>query len=49
MENVEGLLTNGSGLHVRDAVRAFLQAGYSINLEKSTLRDMACHNDVSVY
>ncbi len=34
MENVEGLLTNDDGLHVRDAVEAFLQAGYSVNLEK---------------
>lgn len=34
MENVEGLLTNGGGAHVRDAVAAFLEAGYSLNLEK---------------
>jgi len=34
MENVEGLLTNGGGSHVRDAVAAFLEAGYSLNLEK---------------
>jgi len=34
MENVEGLLTNDGGLHVRDAVAAFLEAGYSLNLEK---------------
>ena len=34
MENVEGLLTNDGGLHVRDAVEAFLGAGYSVNLEK---------------
>jgi DNA (cytosine-5)-methyltransferase 1 len=34
MENVEGLLTNDGGLHVRDAVDAFLNAGYSVNLEK---------------
>jgi len=34
MENVEGLLTNGGGFRVRGAVAAFLQAGYSINLEK---------------
>lgn len=34
MENVEGLLTNGGGLHVRDAVQALLGAGYSVNLEK---------------
>jgi len=34
MENVEGLLTNGNGLHVRDAVAAFLDAGYALNLEK---------------
>jgi len=34
MENVEGLLTNGRGLHVRDAVASFLEAGYSVNLEK---------------
>ena len=34
MENVEGLLTNDGGLHVRDAVEAFLHAGYSVNIEK---------------
>lgn len=34
MENVEGLLTNDGGGHVRDAVAAFLGAGYSVNLEK---------------
>ncbi len=34
MENVEGLLTNDGGSHVRDAVAAFLEAGYSLNLEK---------------
>lgn len=34
MENVEGLLTNDGGLHVRDAVEAFLNAGYFVNLEK---------------
>lgn len=34
MENVEGLLTSGGGLHVRDATAAFLEAGYSVNLEK---------------
>jgi DNA (cytosine-5)-methyltransferase 1 len=34
MENVEGLLTNDGGLHVRDAVEAFLAAGYAVNLEK---------------
>lgn len=34
MENVEGLLTNGGGIHVRDALAAFLAAGYSVNLEK---------------
>ncbi len=34
MENVEGLLTNDGGMHVRDAVEAFLNAGYSVNLEK---------------
>jgi DNA (cytosine-5)-methyltransferase 1 len=34
MENVEGLLTNDSGSHVRDTVAAFLEAGYSLNLEK---------------
>ena len=34
MENVEGLLTSGGGLHVRDTVAAFLEAGYSLNLEK---------------
>ena len=34
MENVEGLLTNDGGLHVRGAVEAFLNAGYSVNLEK---------------
>ena len=34
MENVEGLLTNGGGTHVRNAVAAFLEAGYAVNLEK---------------
>lgn len=34
MENVEGLLTNDGGVHVRDAVAAFLEAGYAVNLEK---------------
>ncbi len=34
MENVEGLLTNGGGLHLRDAVAAFLEAGYAVNVEK---------------
>lgn len=34
MENVEGLLTNDGGLPVRDTVAAFLEAGYSMNLEK---------------
>ena len=34
MENVEGMLTNGGGLHVCEAVAAFLEAGYSVNLEK---------------
>ncbi len=34
MENVEGLLTSGGGLHVRDTVAAFLEAGYSLNVEK---------------
>jgi DNA (cytosine-5)-methyltransferase 1 len=34
MENVEGLLTNAGGAHVRDAVAAFLEAGYSVNVEK---------------
>lgn len=34
MENVEGLLTNDGGFHVRDAVAALLGAGYSVNLEK---------------
>ena len=34
MENVEGLLTNDGGMPVRNAVEAFLQAGYSVNLEK---------------
>ncbi len=34
MENVEGLLTNGGGIHVRDTVAAFLEVGYSLNLEK---------------
>ena len=34
MENVEGLLTNDGGVHVRDAVAAFLDAGYAVNLEK---------------
>jgi DNA (cytosine-5)-methyltransferase 1 len=34
MENVEGLLTNAGGAHVHEAVAAFLQAGYSVNIEK---------------
>ena len=34
MENVEGLLTSGGGLHVRDAVAALLEAGYTVNVEK---------------
>ncbi len=34
MENVEGLLTNAGGLHIRDAVELFLRAGYAINVEK---------------
>jgi len=34
MENVEGLLTNAGGLHIRDAADLFLHAGYSINVEK---------------
>lgn len=34
MENVEGLLTNAGGTHVRRAVEAFLDAGYALNLEK---------------
>jgi DNA (cytosine-5)-methyltransferase 1 len=34
MENVEGLLTNARGAHVHDAVAAFLDAGYSVNVEK---------------
>jgi DNA (cytosine-5)-methyltransferase 1 len=34
MENVEGLLTNAGGTHVRDAVAAFLGVGYSVNVEK---------------
>jgi DNA (cytosine-5)-methyltransferase 1 len=34
MENVEGFLTSGGGSHVRDTVAAFLEAGYSLNLEK---------------
>ena len=34
MENVEGLLTNDGGGHIRDAVKAFIGAGYSVNLEK---------------
>ncbi len=34
MENVEGLLTSGGGSPVRDTVAAFLEAGYSLNLEK---------------
>jgi DNA (cytosine-5)-methyltransferase 1 len=34
MENVEGLLTNAGGSHVHDAVAAFLEAGYSVNVEK---------------
>jgi DNA (cytosine-5)-methyltransferase 1 len=34
MENVEGLLTNAGGTHVHEAVTAFLEAGYSVNVEK---------------
>ena len=34
MENVEGLLTNAGGLHIRDAVELFLKAGYAVNVEK---------------
>ena len=34
MENVEGLLTNAGGTHVHNAVSAFLEAGYSVNVEK---------------
>ena len=34
MENVEGLLTNACGLHIRDAVELFLKAGYAVNVEK---------------
>ncbi len=34
MENVEGLLTNAGGLHIRDAAELFLEAGYAINVEK---------------
>ncbi len=34
MENVEGLLTNAGGNHVVEAVEAFLDIGYSVNLEK---------------
>jgi DNA (cytosine-5)-methyltransferase 1 len=34
MENVEGLLTNDGGAPLRDTVAAFLDTGYSINLEK---------------
>ena len=34
MENVEGLLTNDGGVHLRDAVAAFLDAGYAVNVEK---------------
>jgi DNA (cytosine-5)-methyltransferase 1 len=34
MENVEGLLTNAGGAHIRDAVAEFLGAGYSVNVEK---------------
>lgn len=34
MENVEGLLTNAGGAHVAAAVRAFLEIGYAVNLEK---------------
>jgi DNA (cytosine-5)-methyltransferase 1 len=34
MENVEGLLTNAGGTYVHDAVAAFLEAGYSVNVEK---------------
>ena len=34
MENVEGLLTNAGGRHIRDAVELFLEAGYMVNVEK---------------
>jgi len=34
MENVEGLLTNSGGGPIHDTVEAFLEAGYSVNLEK---------------
>lgn len=34
MENVEGLLTNAGGSHVVEAVKAFLDVGYWLNLEK---------------
>jgi DNA (cytosine-5)-methyltransferase 1 len=34
MENVEGLLTNAGGSHIHDAVAAFLEAGYAVNVEK---------------
>ena len=34
MENVEGLLTNAGGSHIHEAVTAFLEAGYSVNVEK---------------
>ncbi|HEX4121658.1 MAG TPA: DNA cytosine methyltransferase [Verrucomicrobiae bacterium] len=34
MENVEGLLTNAGGSHIHEAVAAFLEAGYSVNVEK---------------
>ena len=34
MENVEGLLTNAGGSHIYHAVAAFLEAGYSVNVEK---------------
>ena len=35
MENVEGLLTNAGGLHIRDAVELLLKAGYAVNVEKT--------------
>src|SRR5579863_352132 len=38
MENVEGLLTNAGGSHIHDAVASFLQAGYSVNVEKVYLQ-----------
>ncbi|PZV09903.1 MAG: DNA (cytosine-5-)-methyltransferase [Leptolyngbya sp.] len=34
MENVEGLLTSGKGRYVHEAVKAFIECGYQIRVEK---------------